>query len=287
MSSTIYKIGGDGVLIAFLFSCFAARLSRRLSVRLGALDLPDGVRKLQKSPIPKLGGVGIYLSFAAVFLLSGSAVGRVNLVQLIGGGIIVLVGAFDDIYSYKPWHKLTLEYAASLGSAVFMLAPDSFSDFAVALGHSLFILLIINAFNIMDGLDGLSATLSLPPLLFLFTESSAAGLVFFSVLGFLPHNIPAKIYLGESGAAFLGYFIAVTFLYESSAVWGFFTLAVPVFEVLVTVIRRAAVGKSLFYADRGHIHHRLFSLGFDAPSVACVLTLACIFVIFAAYIITK
>lgn len=258
----------------------------RLAASVGAVDLPDGIRKLQAEPVPKLGGVGIYLSFAlcvAVAWISARlgflqfcASSKLLFLQLVGGGGAVLVGAADDVFSYSAVKKLTLGALLSLVSA---LAMTDFSVFTApslyflrVLGNSLFILLLMNAFNMLDGVDGLCATLSLVPLLFL-SENSASLLLFFAVLGFLPHNLPAKIYLGESGAAFLGYFVAVTYLYGDSSSFAIFSLMPYTLEVLATILRRAARGRHPFSPDRGHLHHRLVRAGFTPHGVASLITL--------------
>lgn len=278
---------------SFFFLAFSAFLSYRLTPRaarlaalIGAVDLPDGKRKLQAEPVPKLGGVGIYSSFALCvavawlftqlgFLQLGVN-SRLLLLQLIGGGGAVLVGAADDVFSFSAIKKLTLGALLSLVSALAMTdflgftAPSLY--FLRVVGNTMFIILLMNAFNMVDGVDGLCATLSLVPLLFL-SENSASLLLFFAVLGFLPHNLPAKIYLGESGAAFLGYFVAVTYLYGDSSSFAIFSLMPYTLEVLTTILRRAARGRHPFSPDRGHLHYRLLSVGLDAHSTSALMTL--------------
>ncbi len=297
----------DFILLLYPITCllsYALALHiAKLSFRVGAVDLPDGGRKLHKMPMPKLGGVGIYSAFAVGLILDfllvgadfrifgggvGTAPDRLAFLQLTFGAASVIIGAADDVFSYGAAKKLTLGAALSLISALYM---TDFSDFALpmtyflrVLGNALFILLIMNAFNMSDGADGLCATLALVPLLFL-SGNSAAGLVFFSVLGFLPHNIPAKIYLGESGAGFLGYFAAVTFLYGGADGGAIFAFLPYIVELTSTVIRRAALGKHPFSADRGHIHHKLIALGFNPHGVASVMTAAAALISAAALIV--
>lgn len=261
-------------MIAFVFSYLATPVAARLARLVGAIDLPDGARKLHSVPMPRLGGVGIYLSYFAYTLIFGGIDG-LTAALLIGGGVATFIGALDDVFNYNARKKLSLGAMLSLFTALVMTQGESLSYaeyFARVVGHSLFILLLINAFNMVDGSDGLSATLALVSLLFMSAECAAAGVLFFSVLGFLPHNIPAKIYLGESGACLLGYFLALTFLYSAVPVSAIFTLTVPIFEVVISILRRAAVGRHPFSADRGHMHHRLLSLGVGDAGVAATLS---------------
>ena len=271
---------------AALFSYFIAPLSAKLSRFLGAIDLPDGVRKLHALPMPKLGGVGIYASFsvsmALLCLFDANCLGRFATVLLVGGGASVFVGAADDIFSFDAPKKLSLGGIISLCAALYMIdasdfAAPSFYIFRV-FGNSIFILMLMNAYNMVDGVDGLCATLSLVPLIFA-AENPAALLLFFSVLGFLPHNLPAEIYLGEAGAGVLGFLTASIILWGGTNTGSLAALLPFLTELVGTVLRRTASLRHPFSSGRGHIHHILLSLGFSTHGIAALL---CITALLAA-----
>lgn len=259
---------------SFVLAPFAVRISRTL----GAIDTPDGVRKLHTFPMPKLGGFGIYFSFfvsmTALFCFGSELTERLGSALLIGGAAAVFVGAADDIFSFQAFEKLSLGGLISLTVSLYMTDISDFDRPVPCIfrlfGNALFILMMMNAYNMVDGSDGLCATLALVPLFFM-SGNPAALLLFFSVLGFLPYNLPAVIYLGESGAGLLGFLTAVIFIWGGTDAVALGGMLPFLAELTGTVIRRAASFRHPFSSDRGHIHHRLLSLGLNPHCVAALL----------------
>ena len=260
----------------------------------GALDVPDGVRKINTHPIPRLGGLGIYTAIVPVLLplcLTSPTVGA----TLAAGGVLAICGVCDDTYG-MPWQgKLISQIAAALCAIVISGIPSNISllgifDLPVSgpLGF-LFVLVrlvfTMNAVNFSDGLDGLAAGICTVALTCLsvygahngkLTEGIAALIIAAAVVGFMPYNrYRARIFMGDTGSQFLGLAIAMLSLGTSRG--GSFTLetsmflAVPTLDTAAAVIRRIIKRKSPFSADKGHLHHLLLSIGVPHPDASHLL----------------
>ena len=258
-------------IAAFLLSFFVSFPIARFAEIIGAIDYPSPERKRHKEPMTRLGGLAIYLSFVLCVAISGAVADSAVILFVVGGAAIMLFGMCDDVFNYSATKKLFAEYLIAFLSAAFMCKVKGIFQISCLLFSSLFIIFMINAFNIIDGVDGLCASMSLVAFLFLSQESYFAYLLFFSVLGFLPRNLPAKMYLGECGAAFLGYAISVLILFSGVSVATVSLIAIPAVEVISSVIRRLLKKKSPFRADRSHIHHKLQDAGLSAYSVSVLL----------------
>ena len=305
-------------LIAFLVSLAISPLIRRLAFAIGAVDLP-GERKIHSVPIPRIGGVVIMLSFA-VTLVAACNIGPLNASWvtphltawwpiLSGAAIVFLGGAFDDVRSLPVWAKFVIQAAAAamaIGLGVRIDHVSFFGSDPVHLGllafplTFLWIVGITNAFNLVDGLDGLAVGLGsiaagTCAALFLLrgetTDALMLIVVLGALLGFLPHNFnPARIYLGDSGSMLIGYMLAVTAIVgtqkTATALAVFVPLLVlglPIIDTLFSMIRRFKGQKKkyesnslqairhMFKADQGHFHHRLMALGLSHRNA--VLTL--------------
>ena len=276
-------------LIAALLSYILTPLTVPLCFGVGAVDRPDGKRKINSQEMPRLGGLAFFVSSMLLLLpfvsLSPNVAGL-----LASGSIIVAGGVADDTFSLPPVAKLIIQGAAALVAIAFIGIPNEFSFFGIiriplfgAIGFLFVIFRLIftmNAVNFSDGLDGLASGLSSVALISLSvyggvngkTIPSAAALILsFAVIGFLPYNkYHAKIFMGDSGSQFLGLAIALLSLGNSPA--GNYTLetslflAVPTLDTFISVIRRLAKGKSPFAADKGHLHHILLKLGVSHPN---------------------
>ena len=260
----------------------------------GAIDRPDGVRKINTEPTPRLGGLGFF--FASLIVLFPYIAESPTVAALLSGGAILVAGGIaDDTFTLTPRAKLLIQAAAALVSIAFIGMPDEFSFLGVlriplsGIVGFIFVLFrivfTVNAVNFSDGLDGLASGLSIIALLSLSifgavnlntVPSLAALVIAFSVMGFMPYNkYRAKIFMGDCGSQFLGLSIAILSL--GNAPGGNFTLetalflAVPSIDTTVSVIRRIAKGKSPFVADKGHLHHVLLSLGVAHPHAAELL----------------
>ena len=274
--------------IAFGIAYLTTPITIPLFKKIGAIDIPDGISKINVSPTPRLGGLAFF--FACLTVLMPFAKESAGVAALLSGGAIIVAGGVaDDVFDMPPRFKLFIQAAAALVTVAFMGIPEQFSflgAFSISLSGPLgFIFVItrliftINAVNFSDGLDGLASGLSATALFALFiygiansnTVPALSALVLASaVLGFLPYNkYHAKVFMGDSGSQFLG--LAIAILSLSNAKGGSFTLetslflAVPTIDTTLSVIRRIIKGKSPFIADKGHLHHILLKAGVSHP----------------------
>lgn len=278
-------------ILCFFLSSLLSLFFLRLSPVLGAVDLPDGVRKLHRAPTPRLGGMAIFSSFFLFSLLFlPKTVGVLSL--LFGGVILVFSGFLDDTRTLAAGKKLLFQCLAAAGAlALFGVPSDlrflsSTLTLPIPLVAGFFFLFLVaapNAVNFSDGADGLAAGCVLPSLLglsllfFSHGESAPAGcalLLFFALLGFLPFNrAPAGLFMGDAGSQFLGF--AVAFLTFSDGRFSpsrLLFLALPLTDLCVTVGGRILRGKNPFRADREHLHHRLAARGASTGEIVLIAT---------------
>ena len=301
-------------VIAFLLSWMLSPVIRRVAFQIGAVDFP-GERKIHAVPTPRIGGMVIALSLAVTFL---AAFGLARLAPssftlelthwwpiLAGGAIVFVGGAIDDIRPLPVHGKFLVQAAGALMAIVLGVRIDHVSIFggeAVELGlfalplTFFWIVGITNAFNLVDGLDGLAVGLgsiaagTCAALFFLRGDPQDAIVLIVilgALLGFLPHNFnPARMYLGDSGSLLIGYVLAVTAIVgtqkTATALAVFVPLLVlglPIIDTLFSMLRRfkgsymsAGQGMNhpvswtrsftrMFEADQGHFHHRLMAKG--------------------------
>lgn len=272
--------------ICFLASLGLTPIVRKLAIRIGATDEPNE-RKVHKTKMPRMGGLAIYLSFMLGMLILRPD-SSYTLPILIGSVIIIITGILDDMYSLSAKVKIV----AHLLAAIVIVASGinvSFINlpfngvlylgwFSIPL-TLLWIMGITNAINLIDGLDGLAAGVSSIVLLTIAGLSITEGNVFVfmmsavllgSTLGFLPYNFhPAKIFMGDTGAYFLGYIISILALLGFKNVTMFslvvpiVILAVPISDTLFAIVRRLVNKKPLSAPDKSHLHHCLLRFGFS------------------------
>lgn len=296
------------LVLAGLVSLTLTPLVRTFARSRGWMDRPDGGRKRHTAPVPRIGGVAVYGAFAAAAglvlaleplgFLPGTDLMAAYLPLLVGGAAVLLVGLADDIYGVKPVTKLLVQTLAALylywcGFRIDALS-NPFGGATVSLGYlSLPITLawfvgMSNAFNLIDGLDGLAAGIGLFSTTTLFIAavvnerweivllSAALG---GALLGFLRYNFnPASIFLGDSGSLFVGFALAAFAIrgsMKSSAAIAvaapLLALAVPLVDAGIAVLRRLISGKHVFEADGDHIHHRMLRLGFTPRGAVVTL----------------
>ena len=219
---------------------------------------------------------------------------------MIGGAVLVILGTIDDIYRLNAWLKLVIQLAAA-GFAVWngcVIDHINLGGAYVHLGYLsipltvLWIAGLTNAINFIDGLDGLAcgvsaiSSLSLMIVVLLngdIVSTVIFGILFGSCLGFLPFNSnPARIFMGDTGALFLGYSLAVmsvSGVFKLHAVLSFIVplivFAIPIFDAFFAIVRRLIAGKSPFSADRGHLHHRLIDMGFTQKESVKLIYATC------------
>jgi len=290
-------------LIALSIAYLVTPLVIKLAYRVGAIDVPKDSRRVHTVPIPRLGGIAIFIGFMATALTTFEMDTRMIGV-LSGAVIIVIMGYFDDIKPLSAKVKLLVQLLAA-GIAMYggvkmniLTNPLSLiSDTAapvIPLGNWAYPLTVIwivgvtNAINLIDGLDGLAAGVSTISALTLAVVASFTGDGYIAIMaaalagatiGFLPYNFnPAKIFMGDTGSLLLGYMLAVISVMgvlKSAAALSIlvpiFAIGLPIFDTFMAIIRRGLSGKSFMEADKGHLHHKLLDIGLSQKQA--VLTL--------------
>lgn len=295
------------LLLSLAVAAFLTPVVRAGASRLGVVDNPGG-RRVHTRVIPRLGGIAVVAGFFAPLLALGFTQGGVaqlfyadpsRMVGLLAGGLIVAsLGAWDDVKGVRAWHKLAIQCVAAIvaWSCGFRMESFTFPWIGqVELGifglpcTVLWIAAVINAMNLIDGLDGLAggiaffacvtnfvvAALNGNPLVMLLSASLGGA-----ILGFLLYNFnPATIFMGDSGSMFLGFVLATTSMMGAS-IQGSTTVAilvplislgVPIIDTLFAMVRRILERRPIFSPDRGHIHHRLLDLGITHRRAVLIL----------------
>jgi UDP-GlcNAc:undecaprenyl-phosphate GlcNAc-1-phosphate transferase len=267
---------------------------------LGAVDRPDA-RRLNRRPIPRLGGLAIFLGIlvpALAFLdLSGESRG-----VLLGAAVATVLGAVDDFRGLSPLIKLVGQVGAAAIPPMFGVWIDHFTfpllgvvDLPAEVGvplSMLFIVAVMNMVNFLDGLDGLAAGVcaiagSTYAILALSLGKAdpaiLSAIVAGACLGFLRHNFfPARIFMGDSGAMCLGFILAsvsIQGLLKTAStvvlVLPLLVLAVPIIDTSFVVARRLKHSRPIYAADRSHLHHRFLNIGFSQRRAAVTMWLWC------------
>jgi UDP-GlcNAc:undecaprenyl-phosphate/decaprenyl-phosphate GlcNAc-1-phosphate transferase len=290
--------------VSLALSLVLTPLVRNLAWHYGIVDQPDQSRKIHSAPIPRMGGVAIFAAvigayglFLIVRLSSGAIVwADLPLVLRLFPALAVVfgIGLVDDIISVSPWIRLAAETVAATlawigGVHVMAIAgysfPEEFVSFIVTV---LWIVTCTNAINLIDGVDGLAAGVSLFASITMliaailnhnFPMALAVVPLAGSLLGFLRYNFtPASIFLGDSGSLTIGFLLGcfgVVWAEKSTTLLGLtaplMVLAVPLLDVGLAVVRRFLRGQPIFAADDAHIHHKLLSLGFTPQRLLFVI----------------
>ncbi len=299
-------------------SAFLTLLVRKIVLKSGKGVAIPRDRDVHTKPIPRLGGVAVTLAFlvATIFIYTlwpqsltlqgGEFLGLDrNLLGVIAGVVLLMVvGAVDDVRGIAPWLKLGFHGVAGiLLASSLVLVPFITNPFGgiIELGAwtypvvVLWVVLMINAVNWLDGLDGLASGVSLIASLVLFllalkpevSQPSIALLSFVlagALAGFLPFNFfPAKIFLGDSGSQVLGYLLAVFAIISGGKLaTAFLVLGVPILDTIWVIVRRFLAHQPIYKADRKHLHHRLLRVGFNQrQAVTLMYTLSAAFGIIA------
>jgi UDP-GlcNAc:undecaprenyl-phosphate/decaprenyl-phosphate GlcNAc-1-phosphate transferase len=292
---------------SFGLALFLTWYVRKIAVRNQWVCAAPSDRHLHIAPMPRVGGVAIVLTFfsvtgalALIARLTGTQFGLLThswLGLLEPGLLIFAVGLYDDFRSTSPYVK----FGAQVGAAIWLFAngfhiasvPLFFGTrelgFYLSLAATIFwVVLITNAFNLIDGLDGLAAGSALFSAIVMFVISLVTGNYFVSmssavlagsILGFLRYNFhPATIFLGDSGSLFIGFCLSALGLASSEKSHTMIAVGIPVvacgFPVVETglsVLRRFMNARPLFAADREHIHHKLLAMGMSQKRVVIML----------------
>ncbi|MEI3086086.1 MAG: MraY family glycosyltransferase [Oscillospiraceae bacterium] len=292
------------MLLAFAVSLLVAYVMtppvKRFAEKVGAIDVPRDNRRVHDHPIPRMGGLAIFIGFVLSLIFFVPMSTKV-LGLLVGSVIIAVMGGVDDIVSLNPWVKLAGQIVAALvairGGLVFDVIsnPNIFAEETyIEIGWlsipltMLWIVGCTNAVNLIDGLDGLavgvSAISSMTMLIVsLFVSEPVVSIILAALtgacLGFMPYNLnPAKIFMGDVGSQLLGFVLStasIMGLFKLHAIITFFVpllaLALPLADTIFAFFRRILHGQSPFKADKGHFHHRLLAMGLNQKQVVAVL----------------
>lgn len=312
------------ILVSFCASFALTPLVRLLALKIGAIDRP-GARKIHRAPTPRLGGLAVVLAVVSTVLVAVAVepvfgpIIRPHLGGwlpiMLGASLVFFVGVWDDLRPLPAWVKFLFQAAAASVAIVFSGPIERVSLLggqALELGllaipvTFLWIIGITNAFNLIDGLDGLAAGLAsiasgTCAALFLLRgdapDAMLMVILFGALLGFLHFNFnPAQIFLGDSGSLVIGYILAVAAMTDSqkgatalAVVIPLLIFGLPVLDTLLSIVRRFIGGlrliqpykasfkakvraaQRMFQADQAHIHHRLIALGFSHRHAVLIL----------------
>lgn len=293
-------------VVAMLASLAITPLVTRVAVAKGFVEAPVGGRRIHTRAVPRLGGVAVFAAMvcgllAAVLLELVTSSGRQPQWEfyagvLLGGGILFVTGLVDDLREIRPLSKLLAQIAAAtlvyaLGLRIEVLGWGSTG---VSLGLMslpitiLWIVGVTNAYNLIDGLDGLATGIAVVALGTMLCVSLALGKTDVAVvsvallgalLGFLRYNFnPARIFLGDSGSMSVGFLLAVLSVHGATksatavlALVPLFALALPLIDTTFAILRRWLRGSPISGADKRHIHHRLLEIGLTTRRAVLVL----------------
>ena len=288
------------LVISIAVAAVATPYSIRLAYKWDIIDRPRDGRRVHDRPIPRFGGFGIFVGSMAAMLIPASMNSMIRTAML-GGLLMYLLGVLDDVRDLRPMVKFlgqlaiaTLMYAMGIRirfiNTLIITHGTGGSKAVVFLGAGLaylftvlWIVGITNAVNLMDGLDGLAAgsvaimSLSLAYVAYIHGVRLGAMPVCLALcavaggcIGFLPYNFsPAKTFMGDGGALYLGYMLAILSVISPlkratfvGAIIPMLVLAVPIFDTVFAMIRRKLKHESIMKADKGHLHHHLMAAGF-------------------------
>lgn len=302
--------------IAFLIAFIATPLVKKIAFKVGAVDIPNDNRRMHKEPKALMGGLAIFCGFLVSLLLFGEF-NNINLGLVSGSLVIVILGVIDDIKALGAKIKLLFQIIAALivvfsGVQIGALTNPFSNSGMISLdyyGLSIFLTVfwivgVTNAVNFIDGLDGLAAGVSSIAATFLLfialingsvAEALITSALVGATLGFLPFNFnPAKIFMGDTGATFLGFTLAVISIQGTMKGYTAIALAVPllvlglpIFDTAFAILRRIIKRRPVMEGDRGHLHHRLIDAGYSHKQSVLMLYIVSAFLGISAVIVTE
>ena len=276
-------------LCALVLGFVLTLVFKKLAKRWGFMDIPVDDRRMHTDPIPRIGGLAIYISFVAALLVTGRFL--TVLPYIIGGAIVVVLGVIDDKRSLNASTKIVGQTLAGICLCFFGVTVDSVKLFGLNINMGIlsypltviFVIAVINMFNLIDGLDGLCCGLSVIAasaltLLAVFAgaESVAViGIIFvFSCIGFFPHNAHrAKIFMGDTGSLFLGALVSGLAFALGSPLCLFivgFVYMLEALSVILQVVAFKTTGKRLF--KMSPFHHHLEKCGWPENRIVVGFT---------------
>lgn len=279
---------------------------RKLAVTIGFVDRPTE-RKIHKEPVPHLASLGIFIGFMAAFLFFSEGFSKRNIGIIAGAVLVLAIGIVDDWYKThgQDFPALPKFIVQVMAAVIAYFSGIVFTGFQNPFNNSSYVQLpewlqfiltitwifgVITVINFSDGLDGLAGSLSTISAITLFlvalskgqTKSALMAIILVGVaIGYLKYNKPpARIYMGDAGAGFMGYILGIIALdgaFKQTTVLSLFVpilaLGVPIFDNLFVVIKRFLNGKPFYKADRSQVHYRLLSAGLNPKQVVLFLCL--------------
>ncbi len=295
-------------IVAMTLSYILTPFAKKIAYKIGAIDVPGDNRRIHKEPIPRIGGLAIYIGFVVTTFITAMAfrgllhIDKELIGILLGATIIVLMGIVDDCKQISAKTKLMGQIIAALLAVYSGVRIEFITNIlnrttgiselkGLSLPVTIFwIVGITNTVNLIDGLDGLAAgvssiaALSLAYVAHLNTETSIGVSIILiilagSLLGFLPYNFnPAKIFMGDTGSLLVGFILAtvsVGGVIKSATTIAVaipvLALGVPIFDTTFAIIRRLLNGRPIMEADKGHLHHRLLAYGLSQKQTVLIL----------------
>ncbi|SCG81848.1 UDP-N-acetylglucosamine:undecaprenyl-P N-acetylglucosaminyl 1-P transferase [Proteiniborus sp. DW1] len=288
-------------LIPIILSYLLTPLAKYTAKKIGAIDVPKDDRRVHNVPIPRLGGLAIYLA-TMISMLIFLDIDKSIISIMIGSTIIVITGIIDDVKPMSARWKLVFQIIAAavliigdvriefLGNPFVKNGIIDLGIFSIPV-TIFWVVGITNTLNLIDGLDGLSAGVGAIAAVSLFFVAASidyidtsmvmimCAIIAGSAFGFLPHNFnPAKIFMGDTGALFLGYMlsvVAVEGVMKSVAtitiVVPILALGLPIFDTTFAIVRRLINKRPISEADKGHVHHRLLDKGLSQKQAVLIL----------------
>lgn len=288
--------------IAAIISLVTTPLIRKIALKIKAIDIPKDERRVHKKPIPLLGGLAIYIAFLVGLIFEGGSVTLSESGIILGGVVIALGGVIDDLKDIKPAYKISIQLTAACilvisGVGINKITnPFSGSIPWVDIGifsipiTIIWVVGVTNAFNLIDGLDGLAAGIGFIASITLFIICILNGryeaailtaVLSGALIGFLPYNFyPAKIFLGDTGSQLVGFLLAAISIEGTIKSAAAFALAIPIlafglpiYDTLFAIVRRKVNGKPIMQGDKGHLHHRLLNMGLTQKQAVIIMYL--------------
>lgn len=284
------------LLTTLISSLILVPIVKKIANHIGAIDYPNE-RKVHKKPIPRLGGLAIFLSFLIGYIFFGQVTTQMISI-LIGSFIIIILGICDDVKPVPARYKFLVQIIAACIVVFYgQIYIDMISFFGLEIefgnwGYPLAVLLIvsiINAINLIDGLDGLAAGtssiffLTISVIAFYLDRLNGLDVILClimlgSTLGFLAYNFnPASIFMGDTGSMFLGFMISVTALlgYKGATVTSLIIpiliLFLPILDTILAIFRRLLKGENIGAPDKEHLHHQLLKLNKSTKKTVLIM----------------
>lgn len=298
--------------VALIMSYLLTPIVIKIAHHVNAIDVPKDDRRVHKKPIPRLGGLGIFISVILCLMFFVHLPEEKILSIMVGGMVIVFVGFIDDIKPLDAKYKFLVQILAAViviyGGIRIRTFQPLFSGASQIVFSNLFsyiitvfwIVGITNTINFIDGLDGLTggiSTISALTMTYIALYNGRIEVAVISVilaaacLGFLPFNFnPARIFMGDTGSLFIGFMLSVISIegtIKSAALLTVITpilaLGIPIFDTSFAIVRRLKNGVAPWKPDKGHLHHRILELGYGQKKT--VLSLYLINILFAASVV--